>query len=401
MENYKEITELENIETLAEPQLALWQTETLATKNELQVINLPQKNTQNYQKLNLESRRYIGNKNKLSSWIFDIILKETKNCKTFFDVFSGTGTIAKQAFQYYENVVINDILFSNEVIYKAFFEKSEWNKTKIEKLINFYNLLNNNELEENYFSINFGNKFFDNENAKIIGFIREDIEKRKSSPLTELSYHPEGGTLETLNEKEYCILLATLIYNIDKIANTVGHFDAYIKKPIRSQKLYLRLIETIDFQGVSIFRENANQLVRTIKTDIAYIDPPYNSRQYSRFYHIYENLVKWEKPELFGVALKPATENMSAYCTVQAKNAFADLVQNIDAKYLVVSYNNTYQSKSNSSENKIKLAEIEYILQRKGETKVFESSHKFFNAGKTDFNNHKEMLFVTKVEKNT
>ena len=384
MENYKEITEVETIETVAEPQLALWQGESITNKNDLQVIKVSQKNIQNYQKLNLESRRYIGNKNKLSSWIFDIILKETENCKTFFDVFAGTGTIAKQAFQYYENVIINDILFSNEVIYKAFFEKSEWNKTKIENLINSYNLLNSNELEENYFSLNFGNKFFDSENAKIIGFIREDIEAQKSN----------------LTEKEYCILLAILIYNIDKIANTVGHFDAYIKKPIRSQKLYLRLIETIDFQGVTIFRENANQLVRTIKTDIAYIDPPYNSRQYSRFYHIYENLVKWEKPELFGVALKPATENMSAYCTVQAKNAFADLVQNIDAKYLIVSYNNTYQSKSNSSENKIKLAEIEYILNQKGETKVFESSHKFFNAGKTDFNNHKEMLFVTKVEKN-
>ncbi len=384
MENYKEITEVETIEIVAEPQLALWQGESITNKNELQTIILPQKNIQNYQKLNLESRRYIGNKNKLSSWIFNIILKETENCNTFFDVFAGTGTIAKQAFQYYDKVIINDILFSNEVIYKAFFEKSEWNKTKIENLINSYNLLNSNELKENYFSINFGNKFFDNENAKIIGFIRDDIEAQKSN----------------LTEKEYCILLATLIYNIDKIANTVGHFDAYIKKPIRSQKLYLRLIETIDFQGIKIFRENANQLVRTIKTDIAYIDPPYNSRQYSRFYHIYENLVKWQKPELFGVALKPATENMSAYCTVQAKNAFADLVQNIDAKYLIVSYNNTYQSKSNSSENKIKLAEIEYILNQKGETKVFESSHKFFNAGKTDFNNHKEMLFVTKVEKN-
>jgi adenine-specific DNA-methyltransferase len=396
MKTYKELTVVSTIELITEPQLALWESETLVNKNELKVINLPQKNTQNNQKLHLESRRYIGNKNKLSDWIFEIILKETENCNTFFDVFAGTGTIAKQAFQYYENVIINDILFSNEVIYKAFFEKSEWNKTKIENLINSYNLLNSNELEENYFSINFGNKFFDNENAKIIGFIREDIEARKNSPP-----NPKGGVLETLNEKEYCILLATLIYNIDKIANTVGHFDAYIKKPIHSQKLHLRLIETIDFQGLTIFRENANQLVRTIKTDIAYIDPPYNSRQYSRFYHIYENLVKWQKPELFGVALKPATENMSAYCTVQAKNAFADLVQNIETKYLVVSYNNTYQSKSNSSENKIKLAEIEYILQQKGETKVFESSHKFFNAGKTDFNNHKEMLFVTKVEKNT
>ena len=49
---------------------------------------------------------------------------------------------------------------------------------------------------------------------KIIGYIRQDIENIKSG----------------LTEKEYSILLATLIYNIDKLANTVGHFDAYIKK---------------------------------------------------------------------------------------------------------------------------------------------------------------------------
>jgi len=100
---------------------------------------------------------------------------------------------------------------------------------------------------------------------------------------------------------------------------------------------------------------------------------------------------------LYGVALKPEPENMSDYCRVNAKDKFAELVKDIDAKYLVVSYNNTYDSKSNSSENKITLKEIKDILNKQGKTKVFEKDYRHFNAGNTDFNNHKEYLFVTEV----
>ena len=63
---------------------------------------------------------------------------------------------------------------------------------------------------------------------------------------------------------------------------------------------------------------DANQLVRKVKADIAFIDPPYNSRQYSRFYHILENIVQWKKPKLEGTALKPQAENMSEYCRSDA-----------------------------------------------------------------------------------
>ncbi|MHB1681037.1 MAG: Dam family site-specific DNA-(adenine-N6)-methyltransferase [bacterium] len=331
--------------------------------------------------IKLESRRYIGNKSKLTDWIIKAILAQTENCHSFFDVFAGTATVSKAAHQYFRKIIINDILYSNNIIYKAFFEVGVWNRKKIENLIAQYNALDPDELEENYFSDNFGDKFFDYNNAKIIGYIRDDIENKK----------------QNLTEKEYCILLTTLIYNIDKIANTVGHFDAYIKKPFQCQKLPLRLIETTDFYGIEIHIEDANLLAGKITADIAYIDPPYNSRQYSRFYHIYENLIKWDKPQLFGVALKPPTENMSMYCTVKAKNAFNELIENLNVKYIAVSYNNTYNSKSNSSKNKIKLEEIEEILKKKGRTTIFEHSHNFFNAGKTEFNDHKEFLFITKV----
>jgi len=336
----------------------------------------------NQDKFQLQSRRYIGNKAKLTDWIMEIIESETEGNGSFIDIFSGTSIVAKSAMEKYKTVILNDILYSNNVSYQAFYGTLKWNSNKLVELANEYNTLNSKSIRENYFSKNFGGKFYEKEVSKQIGYIRQDIEKKKKN--------------NELNSREYAILLTSLIYTIDKLANTVGHFDAYIKKPITKRPLNFKLIQTSDFKGAKIYQEDANELARNIKGDIAYIDPPYNSRQYSRFYHIYENLVQWKKPKLYGVALKPEPENMSKYCTVQAKDTFKDLVENLNVKYLAVSYNNTYKSKSKSSKNKITLEEITEILNNVGETKTFEQSHIYFNTGKTDFNDHKEFLFLTK-----
>lgn len=138
-------------------------------------------------------------------------------------------------------------------------------------------------------------------------------------------------------------------------------------------------------------------MAKKIEADIAFIDPPYNSRQYSRFYHVLETIVKWEKPTLHGVAMKPPEENMSNYCRNSAPQVFAELIEDLRVKYIVVTYNNTYDSKSTSSRNKITLEEIKEILERKGETRIFEKDYHRFNAGKTDASNHKELVFITKV----
>ena len=129
------------------------------------------------------------------------------------------------------------------------------------------------------------------------------------------------------------------------------------------------MIDYKRYKNVTLFKQDANILAKSIKADVVYIDPPYNSRQYSRFYHVYETLVKWDMPELYGTAMKPAEENMSAYCSSKAPIAFADLIQSLDTKYIVVSYNNTYNSKSKSSQNKISLEQILEVLNAKGEKK--------------------------------
>lgn len=306
---------------------------------------------------------------------------ETTDIHSFCDIFAGTAIISDLAIQKYNKVLINDFLFSNNVIYKAFYGLGEVNEENLLKFIEVSNNLDSDKLDDNYFSINYGNKFFDWQTSKKIGYIRDLIEEKRDS----------------FTEKEFCILLASLIYSIDKIANTLGHYEAYIKKEIVPKTLILNLIDYKLYTNVEIYREDSNQLVRNIDADVFYIDPPYNSRQYSRFYHLYENLVKWDKPSLSGSAMKPIEENMSAYCSSRASQAFEDLILHLKTKYIAVSYNNTYHSKSSSSRNKITLEQIEEILSKRGETKVFEHSHPFFNAGKTNFNNHKELLFITKV----
>lgn len=330
----------------------------------------------------LESRRYIGCKAKLTDWIFDLLQKETHGVKSFCDIFAGTGSVSNKALTIYEKVIMNDFLYSNHVMYTAFFGRGKYNEKKILNYLDAFNNIDPTYIKDNYFSINYGDKYFDMTSAKIIGHIRDVIEDIKP----------------TLSEKEYCVLLASLIYSMDKIANTLGHFDAYIKKKIVPKKFLMKIIDVKQFDCVEIYQKDSNLLSREIHTDLVYLDPPYNSRQYSRFYHLYEVLVKWDKPELQGTARKPAEENMSDYCRVKALSAFTDLVAHVDTKYIVVSYNNTYKSKSSSSENKIKLEEIKEVLNKCGKTKVFTHSYNPYNAGKTDFDDHKEYLFITKVD---
>ena len=155
---------------------------------------------------NIENRRYIGSKADLSDWIIELI---QNNCigKTFADIFAGTAIISKKAAQKYSKIIVNDFLYSNNLIYKAFFDTNDWDKEKVEKYINKWNRKNSHTLKDNYFSKNFGGKFFNGDDAKKIGAIREDLQKNK-----------------TFNEKEKNILLVSLIYSIDKIANTVGHY---------------------------------------------------------------------------------------------------------------------------------------------------------------------------------
>ena len=276
------------------------------------------------------NRRYTGSKYQLSNWIVDLI---RDNCEgdSFCDLFAGTAIMSKQMLDNVQEIYINDFLYSNEVIYRAFFEQADFDNVKLCALKNEFLKKDISEIAENYVSKNFGGKFFSYNDSLRIGYIREQIEIDNN-----------------LNKKEKHILLASLLYSLDKAANTVGHYDAYIKgKPINDSFAF-DLIEPYEFKNkkLHISRLDANILAKNISCDIVYIDPPYNSRQYSRFYHVLENITKWEKPELFGVACKPKPENMSEYCKRSATKTFEELISSLNCKYIVVSYNNKIEWES-------------------------------------------------------
>ncbi len=338
-------------------------------------------------KFKIGNRRYTGSKLKLKDWIKNLIIENCSDCHSFCDLFAGTGIIADTLIDEFDNFVLNDFLYSNEVNYKAFFMNEKFDLQKLLSYKKRYDDLNVDDLDDNYVSENYGGKFFEHGDSKTIGYIRQDIENNKHD----------------LNEREYSILLASLLYSFDKCANTVGHYEAYFKGKVISRSFTFELITPYDTiaakKEFEIYRQDSNLLASKIKSDVVYIDPPYSSRQYSRFYHVLENITKWEKPQLYGTAMKPPAENMSAYCSSAAKKAFSDLVDSLTCKYIVVSYNNTYNSKSSSSENKMTLEDIESILSKKGKTKKFEMPFRAFNAGKTDIQNHKEFIFITEVGK--
>jgi len=184
----------------------------------------------------LQNRRYIGSKYKLIQWIFSIINRECEKGNSFADIFAGTGVVSAVAARHYEKIILNDFLYSNYAIYQAFFSNEDWDKDKIDNVIKNYNNINTENLEGNYFSQHFGGKYFSLNSSKIIGFIRENIEENKKN----------------LTRKEYYILIASLLYSIDKIANTVGHYDAYFKKSYIEDGFFMRSIDPVNVKSGSL-----------------------------------------------------------------------------------------------------------------------------------------------------
>lgn len=335
-------------------------------------------------KLTINNRRYLGSKYKLLDFIDETIKNNCGEYNSVFDVFGGTGVVSNYFSEKGKKIYINDILKSNYCIYRAFLGNEKFSENKIKKIIDEYNKIS--DLEENYFSKNYKNTYFSENDCKKIGYIREDINKKFEN--------------KEINEREKYILIASLLYSMDKIANTVGHYDAYRKKQKLDDCFEMYNLDINKNQTIKneIYNMDSNELAKKIKADIIYIDPPYNSRQYGDAYHLLENVAEWKKTKVYGVAKKMDRSKIkSNYCTNKASNAFKDLIKNCNCKYIIVSYNNMGQKGNSRSQAKISDTEILEILNQKGKVKVFEQDFNFFTTGKTHIDNHKERLFLCEV----
>jgi len=96
--------------------------------------------------------------------------------------------------------------------------------------------------------------------------------------------------------------------------------------------------------------------------ELLYLDPPYNTRQYSAYYHVPEILARgWfdEPPQLRGkTGLIPDDDTKSAWSSRdRCVPALEDLIDRADASHVLMSYN---------SEGILPEAEIERIFREAG-----------------------------------
>lgn len=331
-----------------------------------------------YTKIN--NRRYLGNKYRLLPFITEIISKECGDFNTFADIFAGTGAVSSAYTD--KQLITNDILYSNYLCHLTWFSDEKFDQEKIKQYVEYFN--SDLPYEENYMTANFSNTYFSDVVCSKIGFIREYIENE--------------FRLKKINEKERAMLITSLLYALDKIANTCGHYDAYRRNAELTDKLELAIPEpNTTLRNNECFNCDTNELVKTISADVVYIDPPYNSRQYCDAYHLIENIARWEKPEVFGVAKKmDRTALKSKYCTRSAPEAFSDLINNLNAKYIVVSYNNMAEKGNDRSNARISDEELLETLKTKGDVKVFSEQFKAFTTGKSEHLDNEERLFVCK-----
>lgn len=336
-------------------------------------------------KLEINNRRFLGSKYKLLNFIEETVNSNCKDINSVVDVFAGTGVVGSMFLKDGKEVYFNDYLKSNCYSYKAFYEPMKIDIKKIEKIINDYNVV---EIEEeNYFSDNFSDTYFSSKDCKKIGFIRDDIENKFIE--------------KDINEREKSVLIASLIYSMDRVANTVGHYDAYRKIKNIEDKFFMYMLDVSESgeKKSHISNLDANEFIKNVKADLVYIDPPYNSRQYCDAYHLLENVAVWNKPKVYGVAKKmDRTSLKSKYCTNKAVEAFDELVKNCNSKYILVSYNNTGEKSNSRSNAKISDLQIKQILEKKGKVKVFEQDYNNFTTGKSVSLDHKERLFLCETE---
>ena len=330
----------------------------------------------------INNRRYLGNKYSLSNFIRKIVDENCKNINIVVDIFSGTGAVSNT---FKDKILItNDILYSNYISNYAWFGSEKYSIKRIIELIYYYNQVKTKE--NNYMRENFANTFFSADDCSKIGYIREDIEVKYKN--------------KEINFKEYAILITSLLYAMDKIANTVGHYDAYRKNVDFEKNLVLNVLlpeETINYNN-ACYNLDSNELIKRIKGDLLYLDPPYNSRQYCDAYHLLENVARWEKPEVYGIARKmDRTSLKSDYCMIKATKAFEELIENADTKYILLSYNNMSNKGNDRSNAKISDEDIIRILSKKGKVSIFELDYKSFSTGKSNIKDNKERVFLCEV----
>ena len=338
---------------------------------------------------------YIGNKRALLDFIGDrvkIVQKKTgKNKLKLFDVFSGSGIVARYLKQFSDILIVNDLEKYSTVINQCYLSnENEINFSLLQEYYQELILKSNNELQKGIISSLYAPKddsrikqnervFYTTRNAMFIDTVRQLINE--------------------IPEQEQKYFLAPLLSEASIHANTSGVFKGFYKNKEtgigqfggKNKDALFRITGDIKLPfpvfsnfncDTIIYNGDSNEIIKTIpEADIAYLDPPYNQHPYGSNYFMLNLILDYKYPEKTSeVSGIPEDWNHSLYNKkTQALNALTHLVENINAKFILISFN---------SEGFISIEQMKEMLQKFGKLEVLETRYNVFR-GSRNLNNRK------------
>lgn len=173
-------------------------------------------------------------------------------------------------------------------------------------------------------------RYFQPHNGERIDAIREAIAGKGLEPELE------------------AVMLVSLMEAADRVDSTTGVQMAYLKQwaPRSFKRLELRVPDLLPRPAAGrcvALEMDAFDAAAEVHADIAYIDPPYNQHSYLGNYHIWESLVRWDKPEVYGVACKrvDCQDRRSVFNSrPRFEAAMRRLLMSVRARTLIVSFSN-------------------------------------------------------------
>jgi adenine-specific DNA-methyltransferase len=314
---------------------------------------------------------YIGSKHSLLAFIDEVFEQVADGDeRVFCDIFAGTGAVGRWFKRKGMSVIANDIQYYSYVMNRAYIGISEQptfsglaKRFKVSSEEAVFDSLNSlsgrSAFVTQHYSPEGGRQYYTVENASRIDAIRTSLDE----------WRAEG----TITEDEFFYLLASLIEAADNIANTASVYGAFLKKfKARALRpITMRSLELSDSDSGTVYNEDANDLIRNIESDVLYLDPPYNHRQYGANYHVLETIAKYDSPKVKGVTgLRPYYR--SKYCRPKdVICAFRDIVEHARTRHILVSYND---------EGLASVQDVLDVLSLRGEPKTFEKPHIRYKA---------------------
>lgn len=369
---------------------------------------MPNKITENPHYLTQQLITYIGNKRALLSFIERGLKKVKKRLNQthldVFDVFSGSGVVARFLKQHAKLLIVNDLEKYSFIINQCYLaNQKDLNLDLLKEIYDhlkaklvpsqFYKgILSQNYAPQNDRAIQKGERvFYTQYNAQYIDSARQHIS------LLDPSYQP--------------FFLAPLLSQASIHANTAGVFKGFYKCKKTgigrfggtNQDALSRITKKIDLPfpifsrfncQTLILQEDANKAaISAPSVDLAYLDPPYNQHPYGSNYFMLNLILDYQEPlKVSKVSGIPLNWKQSFYNKKpDAFDTFKDLVQKLKAKFLLISFN---------SEGFISFNQMVEFLNKIGKVEVLEQKYNTFRGSRNlrDRDIHiKEYLYL--VEK--